>query len=86
MAGKSGFGDGGAHAIQEFKEQHQCNTLCDKLKLQPLDELDELDDSCENTPPFGSDINTNGEDDDEQNLFQGESSVLHSHGNPNPVI
>ena len=32
----SGLGDGGIDGITEFKAQHRCNTICKKLRLQPL--------------------------------------------------
>jgi hypothetical protein len=82
-AGKSGFGDGGAQAIRDFRKQHQCNMLCEKLNFQQLDELEDL---RESPALLSSDIDADGDqDDDEQNLLQGEGSTSHSSPNSNSI-
>lgn len=38
-SGESGIGDGGADAIEAFKSQHKCNTICEKLNLPACDTI-----------------------------------------------
>lgn len=51
-----------------FKSQHLCNSICEKLKLTPCDEIEQqLDNDNDNNDLFGEagddmDVNNNDED------------------------